>query len=94
MVEKRGSKLPIRVPLTTVSTAQLVRPLRAYERTIHHIMEAYPLHFSLVAEVAGALEPERFRQALGVVEHRHPTHGHSHYASPYISALLINQLIG
>jgi hypothetical protein len=68
----RDPKLPVRVPLTTVSTAQLVRPLGAYERAIHRIMEEYPMHFSVVAELAGALEPEQLRKALVAVQHRHP----------------------
>jgi hypothetical protein len=68
----RSPKLPARVPFTAVSTAELVRPLGAYERIFHRIREGYPMHFSLVAELAGAFEPEQLRQALVAVQHRHP----------------------
>jgi hypothetical protein len=72
VVEKRGRKLPVRVPLTETSTAQLVRPLGAFERAIHRVMEEYPMHFSVVAELAGSVEPAQLRQALVAVQHRHP----------------------
>jgi NRPS condensation-like uncharacterized protein len=72
LVEKRGRKLPVRVPLTETSTAQLVRPLGAFERAIHRVMEEYPMHFSVVAELAGTVEPAQLRQALVAVQHRHP----------------------
>jgi hypothetical protein len=65
-------QLPTRVPFTEASTAQLVRPLGAYERGFHRRAEELPLHFSLVAEFAGALEPEQLRQALLAVQQRHP----------------------
>ena len=64
-------KTTIRLPLTEVSTATLVRPLGAFERMLHRHMEAHPMHFSLVAELAGAVEPDRVRAALVAVQHRH-----------------------
>jgi hypothetical protein len=71
VVDKRERKLPVRVPLTETSTAQLVRQLGAFERAIHRVMEEYPMHFSVVAELAGTVEPAQLRQALVAVQHRH-----------------------
>lgn len=63
----------IRVPLSqAASGATLLRPLGAYERMLHRYIEEYPLHFSLVAELAGAVAPEQLQRALKAVQHRHP----------------------
>jgi hypothetical protein len=70
--ETRHYAPPHRMPLTTASTAELVRPLGAYERVFHRFMEVFPMHFSLAAELAGSFGPEQLRQALVAVQHRHP----------------------
>jgi hypothetical protein len=62
----------MRVPLTDASTAESVRLLGAYERLFHRFMEEAPMHLSVAAELAGAVEPEQLRQALLAVQHRHP----------------------
>ncbi|MDJ0367711.1 condensation domain-containing protein [Hymenobacter sp. H14-R3] len=67
-----SKKTIVRVPLTDTSTATLIRPLGAFERMLHRHMEAHPMHFSLVAELAGVVEPARLRAALAAVQHRHP----------------------
>lgn len=64
-------KTSIRLPLTEAGPAALVRPLGAFERMLHRHMEEHPMHFSLVAELAGAVEPSRVRAALVAVQHRH-----------------------
>ena len=64
-------KTTIRLPLAEAGTATLVRPLGAFERMLHRHMEAHPMHFSLVAELAGTVEPDRVRAALVAVQHRH-----------------------
>ncbi len=64
-------KTTIRLPLTNAGTATLVRPLGAFERMLHRHMEAHPMHFSLVAELAGAVTPDQVRAALVAVQHRH-----------------------
>jgi hypothetical protein len=71
-LETRLHTLPLRIPLTDASTAQLVRPMGAYERVFHRFMEVFPMHFSLAAELAGSFGPAQVRQALVAVQHRHP----------------------
>lgn len=62
----------IRVPFSQAGSSTLVRPLGAYERMLHRYIEEHPLHFSLVAELASAVTPERLQQVLTAVQHRHP----------------------
>jgi hypothetical protein len=50
----------------------LVRPLGAFERMYHRYQEKNTLHFCVVAELAGDLEPSALEAGLDAVQHRHP----------------------
>jgi hypothetical protein len=49
-----------------------VRNLGAMERMLHLYSKEHPRHFCVVAEIAGAINPERYRAAFDVVQRRHP----------------------
>lgn len=50
----------------------VVRPLGAFEQLFHLWMQDNPLHFSIVAELDGAVSEERCRAALDEVQRSHP----------------------
>lgn len=50
----------------------MLRPLGAIERVFHLWSQRNPLHFSIVAELEGLVEPEAIRSALDQIVRRHP----------------------
>jgi hypothetical protein len=49
-----------------------IRPLGTGERFFHLYAQAYPVHFCLCAEIAGAVDADALRSALDRVRERHP----------------------
>jgi NRPS condensation-like uncharacterized protein len=49
-----------------------IRPLGCGEHFFHLYAQVYPVHFSLCAEIAGAVDSDALRSALNQVRERHP----------------------
>jgi Condensation domain len=59
-------------PSAGEATGALVRPLGAFERLYHRYQQKNAMHFCVVAELAGDLDPSALDDALLAVQHRHP----------------------
>ena len=55
-----------------VSPATLLRPLGSFEHFFWLIDQNRPIHFALAAHVQGATEIKHWREALELVQRRHP----------------------
>lgn len=56
----------------SVSAATLLRPLGSFEHFFWLIDQNRPVHFALAAHVQGATEIKQWREALELVQRRHP----------------------
>jgi hypothetical protein len=59
-------------PTAAAKMGSLVRPLGCSERFFYFYSLAFPVHFCLVAEIEGAIDPVKLHAALEQVRRRHP----------------------
>jgi Condensation domain len=55
-----------------VGSTDAVRDLGAIERFFYLYNSLYPAQFCIIAEIAGTTQPEQFRDAIDLVQKRHP----------------------